>query len=140
MIRLRAAPKMYLTLTTLVSVVYLAVTATARGRDWLVGTAVALAVALALTLIHMWRLEVRVTPDALVHRTLFRTRSMKLAEISESLVHWDQVSGEPEPLLVIVPIGSPAARMVVNLRPFRRSEVRSLLAIPALKVRLPKPR
>jgi hypothetical protein len=139
-IRLRASVKMYLTLTTLLIVVYLVVTAMARGKTWLVGTAIAMAVALALTLVHVWRLEVRVTADALVHRTLFRTRSMRLAEISESLVHWDQVSGEPEPLLVVVPIGSPAARMVVNLRPFRPSEVRSLLAIPALKVRLPTPR
>ena len=140
MIRLRASPKTYVTFGTLFGIVMIVTSAVDRGAKGFLWAAAALMLGLALALIHVWRLEVRLTSDTLVHRTLFRTRSMKLADISESLVHWGEVSREPEPLLVVIPVGSSAARMVVNLRPFRRSDVRSLLAIPALKVRLPKPR
>ena len=135
MVILRASPKMYLTFGTLLGLVTLLVCVLDRESTWRLWSAVALAAGLAAMLIHVWRLEVRLTSQALTYRTLFRTRSMRLAEIWES-----RVSGQPEPLLMVFPVGSPAARIVVNLRPFPPSEVRSLLAIPALKVRLPKPR
>jgi hypothetical protein len=107
--------------------VYIAVTKSASGWQ---------AVAVIATAALVWHLyfgylQLTVAHDVLTYRTLFSRRSVPLLSVVRSELQGNENRRDIRVFLAIVPdVGEPIR---VNLKPFRRDDIRQLLELPDLR-------
>jgi hypothetical protein len=109
--------------------VYLALTRTPSGWQ-AVGI---LGVVLGIWVVYFASLRLTVSQGAIRYRTLLNRRSLSLADIARSELSWNFAGRDPRPFLVITPANGEQA-LRVNLKPFRREDIRQLLALPELRL------
>ena len=83
-------------------------------------------------ILYFGYLQVTVSQGVLTYRTLFGARSVLLSDIERSTIQWNIGGRDPRPFLVITST-SGGDQLKLNLKPFRREDIRQLLATPELK-------
>ena len=108
---------------------YLAFTGTPSGWQ-AVGILVAM---LGVWVVYFASIRLTVSEGAIEYRTLLNRRTLSLRDIAHSELSWNFAGRDPRPFLVITSENGEKI-LRVNLKPFRREDIRRLLALPELKL------
>ena len=133
-IRIRSAASTHIIISLFVwplAISYALLGATKADSAWLV---LALICAVGFVLhFYFAYLQLTISQGILNYRTLFSRRSLALRDITRSEFQHNKNRRDPRRFLAIVPSNGESI-LRINLKPFRREDIRRLLAIPEIRL------